>query len=67
MNYYNCFFQIARGNTARYVYVFINKGNYYEVTKKYKLGGAPYRNISTIRVNTTDIQTYINTVVALTY
>ena len=67
MNYYNCFFQIARGNTARYVYVFINKGSYYNVTKKYKLGGSPYRNISTVKVNTNDIQTYINTVVALTY
>jgi hypothetical protein len=66
MNYYNCFFQIPRGNTARYVYVFINKGSYYNVTKKYKSVG-PYINISTVKVNTTDIQTYINTVVALTY
>jgi hypothetical protein len=67
MNSYNCFFQIPRGNTARYVYLFINKGSYYSVTKKYRLGGAPYKNISIVNVPTSELQTYINTVVALTY
>jgi hypothetical protein len=66
MNSYNCFFQIARGNTSRYVYLFINKGSYYSVTKKYKLNG-PYKNISTINVPTSELLNYINTVVALTY
>ena len=67
MNYYNCVFQIARGDSARYVYVFVNKGNYYEVTKKYKLGNSPYRNISTVQILNINLLTYINTVVALTY
>ncbi len=65
-NFYNCTFQIPRGETARYVYVFVNKGDYYLVTKKVKLYG-PYTNISTIRIPVSQILTYINTVVALTY
>ncbi len=61
-----CTFMIPRGNTSRYVYIFNNYGDYYEVTKKVLLTG-PYRTISTVRIPTAAIQTYINTVVALTY
>ena len=63
-----CFpdFVIPRGNTSRYVYVFKNKGSYYLVTKKVLYTG-PYVKISTVKVPTQDIRTYINTVVALTY
>ena len=63
----NCVFQIPRGNTSRYVYIFTYKGSYYNVTLKVLLGNAPYKTISTIRVPTKDIYTYINTVVASTY
>jgi hypothetical protein len=62
-----CMFSIPRGETARYVYVFINYGSYYLVTKKVKMGNAPYINISTVQIPTSQINTYINTVVALTY
>jgi hypothetical protein len=62
-----CTFQIARGNTSRYVYIFVYKGNYYDVTKKVLLGNTPYRTISTVKIQTKDISTYINTVVASTY
>ena len=63
----NCVFQIARGNTSRYVYVFQYKGSYYNVTKKVLYGNLPYITISTVKVPTKNIYTYINTVVALTY
>lgn len=63
----NCTFQIARGNTSRFVYVFKYKGSYYNVTKKVLYGNLPYKTISTVKVPTSQINTYINTVVALTY
>lgn len=63
----NCTFQIARGNTSRFVYVFNYKGEYYNVTKKVLYGNLPYKTISTVKVPTSQINTYINTVVALTY
>jgi len=63
----NCIFQIARGNTSRYVYVFNYQGSYYKVTKKVLYGNLPYKIISTVNVPTNQIRTYINTVVALTY
>jgi len=63
----NCVFQIARGNTSRFVYVFKYKGSYYNVTKKVLYGNLPYQTISTIKVPTKFIYNYINTVVALTY
>ena len=63
----NCVFQIARGNTSRFVYVFQYKGSYYNVTKKMLYGNLPYITISTVKVPTKNIYTYINTVVALTY
>jgi len=63
----NCVFQIARGNTSRYVYVFQYKGSYYNVTKKVLYANLPYVTISTVKVPTQNIYTYINTVVALTY
>jgi hypothetical protein len=63
----NCVFQIPRGNTNRYVYIFVYKGSYYNVTLKVLYGNAPYKTISTIKVPTKDIYPYINTVVANTY
>jgi hypothetical protein len=66
-NKLNCFFQIARGNTSRYVYVFQYKGSYYNVTKKVLISPLPYQTISTVKVPTNQIMNYINTVVALTY
>ena len=63
----NCTFQIARGNTSRFVYVFNYQGSYYNVTKKVLYGNLPYKTISTVKVPTSEIRTYINTVVALTY
>jgi hypothetical protein len=63
----NCVFQIPRGDTSRFVYIFVYKGNYYNVTKKVKMGNSPYITISTVKVPTKNIYSYINTVVALTY
>lgn len=63
----NCIFQIARGETSRFVYVFNYQGSYYNVTKKVLYGNLPYKIISTIKVPTSQIRTFINTVVALTY
>ena len=63
----NCIFQIPRGSTSRYVYVFQNKGNYYNVTKKVLYANLPYQTISIVKVPTQNIYTYINTVVANTY
>ena len=63
----NCGFQIPRGNTSRYVYIFINKGSYYKVTLKVLYGSSPYRTLSTVKVPTSYLGTYINTVVANTY
>lgn len=62
----NCRFQIPRGNTSRYVYIFVYKGDYYSVTLKVLLS-SNYTTISTVKVLTKDITTYINTVVATTY
>lgn len=63
-----CFpdFVICRGNTSRFAFVFKNKGSYYLVTKKVLYAYGPYVKISTVKVPTQEIQTYINTVVALT-
>ena len=63
----NCRFTIARGNTSRYVYIFEYKITYYKVTKKVLYGSLPYSIVSIVNVPTKDINTYINTVVALTY
>jgi hypothetical protein len=63
----NYTFQIARGNTSRYVYIFNYQGTYYNVIKKVLYGNLPYKRISTIKVLTSQINTFINTVVALTY
>ena len=60
-------FSIPRGETSRYVYVFNYKGPYYIVTKKVLYGNLPYLTISKVKIPTNAIQTYINTVVALTY
>ena len=63
----NCVFQIPRGNTSRYVYIFKLKGTYYNVTLKVLYGNLPYQTISIVKIPTKDIFTYINTVVANTY
>jgi hypothetical protein len=63
----NCVFQIPRGLTARYVYVFYYRGNYYDVVKKVLYGNLPYQVISTVKIPTKNIYNYINTVVANTY
>ena len=62
-----CTFQIPRGATNRYVYVFTYYGTYYKVVKKVLYSPLPYQTISTVLIPTTQIMTYINTVVALTY
>ena len=62
-----CVFQIPRGNTSRYVYIFDYKGTYYNVTLKVLYGNLPYKIISTVKVPTKYIYNYINTVVATTY
>jgi hypothetical protein len=61
------FFVIPRGNTSRYIYLFQNKGDYYDVTLKVLYGNLPYKKISTVRILNKNILTYINTVVANTY
>ena len=63
----NCRFQITRGDTARYVYIFIYKGSYYNVTLKVLMGNSPYKTVSKVKIPTSYILTYINTVVASTY
>jgi hypothetical protein len=62
-----CDFQIARGNTSRYVYIFNSVDNNYRVTKKVLYGNLPYKIISVIIIPKKFLTTYINTVVALTY
>jgi hypothetical protein len=64
---YGCTFVIPRGNTSRYVYIFNYQGNYYIVTKKVLYGNLPYKTVSVVNIPTSYINTYINTVVALTY
>lgn len=63
----NCRFQIPRGNTSRYVYIFTYKGSYYNVILKVLMGNSPYKIVSKVKIPTSDILTYINTVVATTY
>lgn len=63
----NCTFQIPRGETSRYVYIFVYKGNYYNVTLKVLYGNLPYQTISTVKIPVKNIMEYINTVVATTY
>ena len=67
MSVENCTFQIPRGNTNRYVYIFVQKGSYYKVTLKILYGNLPYKIVSTTKVPVKNIMTYINTVVANTY
>lgn len=62
-----CIFQIPRGNTSRFVYIFVLKGSYFEVTLKVLMGNAPYKILSKTNVSTNNIYNYINTVVANTY
>ena len=55
----NCVFQIPRGNTNRYVYIFVYKGSYYNVTLKVLYGNAPYKTISTISSKHKDLGGFI--------
>lgn len=62
----NCVFQIPRGETSRYVYIFEYKNSYYKVTLKVLLGYS-YSIVSVVNIPTKFIMNYINTVVATTY
>lgn len=62
----NCRFQIARGDTARYVYIFVYKGDYYNVTLKVLLS-SKYVTLSVVKIQSKNILTFINTVVSSTY
>ena len=63
----SCYFQIPRGNTNRYVYVFYLFGDTYTVLKKQLLGSSPYRTVVTYKIPSLKITNFINTVVANTY
>jgi hypothetical protein len=65
-----CTFQIPRGETNRYVFVF----NYFENLQGYKVtlkvlmaNKQNYTKVSTVFVPQTQVMNYINTTVALTY
>ncbi len=65
-----CTFQIPRGETNRYVYVF----NYFKELQGYKVtlkvlmaNRVNYKIVSTVFVPQTRVMNYINTTVALTY
>jgi len=59
-----CYFQIPRGDSARYVFVFYLYGNVYNVLLKQKLGSSPYTIINTYKVPTSNLQTFIDTTVS---
>jgi len=63
----SCYFQIPRGNTAVYVFVFYLYGSTYNVLLKQKLGSSPYKTIGTYKVPISQLQTFINTTVANVY
>tara|TARA_B110000037_G_scaffold219926_1_gene286209 strand:+ start:1169 stop:1369 length:201 start_codon:yes stop_codon:yes gene_type:complete len=63
----SCYFQIPRGNTNRYIYVFYLYGNEYTVLKKQLLGNQPYKTVVKYKIPSVQIKTFINTVVANTY
>jgi hypothetical protein len=63
----SCYFQITRGNTNRYVYVFYLYGSTYTVLLRQLLGSSPYRTIGTYKIPIAGLMTFINTVVANTY
>ena len=64
----NCYFQIPRGKTNRYVFVFylINDKNYL-IYKKVLQGNFPYKIIKTYNIPKNNLNTFINTVVANVY
>jgi len=65
---YNCYFQIPRGKTNRYVFVFyLVNSEYYSVKRKVLLGNAPYKIDRIYKVNINKINSFINTVVANVY
>jgi hypothetical protein len=63
----SCYFQIPRGNTSRYVFVFYLYGNQYLVFKKQLLGNSPYQTVVKYKVPIKNLMTFINTVVANVY
>ena len=62
----NCYFQIPRGNTNRYVFVFYLFGKHYLVLKKQLLGNNPYKTVVKYRIPADEVTTFINTVVSST-
>lgn len=65
---YTCYFQIPRGKSNRFVFVFyLVNNNYYLVKKKVLLGNAPYKIDRTYNIPKDNINTFINTVVANVY
>ena len=63
----SCYFQIPRGNTNRYVYVFYLYGSTYTVLLRQLLGSSPYRTIGTYKIPITELTNFINTIVVNTY
>jgi hypothetical protein len=66
----NCYFQIPRGNTNRYVYVFYylkNSGMYRVVLKVLMANRVNYKVVSTRFIPQNRIMEFINTTVANTY
>ena len=63
----NCYFQIPRGNTSRYVFVFYLYNTTYIVLKKQLLGNSPYKTVVKYKIPSSNIINFINTVVANTY
>lgn len=60
----SCYFQIPRGNTNRYVFIFYLFGNHYLVLKKQLLGNNPYKTVVKYRVPINKLTTFINSVVS---
>lgn len=63
----SCYFQIPRGNTAVYVFVFYLYGSTYNVLLKQKLGNNSYKIVNTYKVPINNVQNFINTIVANVY
>ncbi len=66
----NCYFQIPRGETNRYVYVFYYYkplGVYHVFLKVLMANRVNYKLVSKVVIPESRIMQYINTTVALTY
>ena len=60
----NCYFQIPRGNTNRYIFVFYLFRNHYLVLKKQLLGNNPYKTVVKYKIPTNKLSSFINNVVS---